>query len=433
MISARELFEGREVRRSASALSVCLISLLGCVCLSPAALAQEMPQVLLAEKALICGAEGLDTINHAALIVRDGKIEAIGREGELELPGDAVIQDLGDRWIMPGMVDLHSHVAGSGHNDMIFQCNPGLRASANVTPHNESLKLGMLAGVTTVLYIPGSGTNMGGQGVLLKTGPGSYEESLVRFPGSLKVAQGDNPKRWGYGMQRTMMNHHIRVTLRKGKAYAKRWEAYERGESERPERHLHLDIFRDLEAKRTQISTHTQYYRLVLTTIEMLREEFGLDVYIDHGSFDSYKTAELAEEKGVAAILGPREILWPRPSSYRTGGRVEGSAWGFQRGGHQAIGFNTDAPVVPQEELSVQSAMGVRYGFDNATAGAVRGLTIVPAQTAGIDDSVGSLEPGKDADVLVLTGDPSDPRTSIELVLVEGRVVYDAEGGGRLW
>jgi hypothetical protein len=165
----------------------------------------------------------------------------------------------------------------------------------------------------------------------------------------------------------------------------------------------------------------------------MLRVEFGLDVYIDHGSFDSYKTAELAEAHGVAAILGPREIMWPRPPSFRTDGRVEGSGWGFQKGGHRAIGFNTDAPVVPQEELSIQSAMAVRYGFDNSEMGAVRGLTIVPAQAAGIADRVGSLEPGKDADILVVTGDPSDPRTSVEVVFVEGRRVYDAKRETRLW
>ncbi|MDE0890977.1 MAG: hypothetical protein OSB14_02185, partial [Planctomycetota bacterium] len=213
--------------------------------------AQEEPEVahvLLAKKALICGADGRETINHAAVIFRAGKIEAVGRQSELELPVGAVIHDLGDSWVMPGMIDLHSHIAGSGYNDMIYQCNPGLRASVSVTPQNERLNMGMLAGVTAILFIPGSGTNIGGQGVLMKTGPGDYEDLVIRDPGSMKVAQGDNPKRWGYGMQRTMMNHHIRVTLRKGKAYAKRWEAFERGDGERPERHLHLDIFRDLEA-----------------------------------------------------------------------------------------------------------------------------------------------------------------------------------------
>ena len=390
--------------------------------------AQETAQVLYAQKALICGVEGDETINGAALVFRDGRIEAIGRRGEVEVPEGAVVHDLGARWIMPGMIDLHSHIAGSGLNDTVFQCNPGLRASSNIIPHNPRMKLGMLAGVTTILFIPGSGSNIGGQGVLLKTGPGGYEDALVRAPGSLKIAQGDNPKRWGYGMQRTLMNHHIRTTLRKGKAYAKRWEAYERGEGERPERRLDLDIFRELEAKRTQISTHTQYYQVVLASLNILTGEFGYDAYIDHGSFDSWPLSWKAEELGVAAILGPREVLWPRLNTYPKDGRVEGSAWGFQKEGHPRIGFNTDAPVVPQEELPLQSAMGVRYGFDNTHFAAVRGVTIVPAEVAGIDHRVGSLAAGKDADILVVTGDPSDPRHAVEVVWVEGEMVSDVRG-----
>jgi imidazolonepropionase-like amidohydrolase len=393
--------------------------------------AQEEPEVahvLLAKKALICGADGRETINNAAVIFRDGKIEAVGRQGELELPLGAVIHDLGDSWVMPGMIDLHSHIAGSGYNDMIYQCNPGLRASVSVTPQNERLNMGMLGGVTTILFIPGSGTNIGGQGVLMKTGPGDFEDLVIRDPGSMKVAQGDNPKRWGYGMQRTMMNHHIRVTLRKGKAYAKRWEAFERGDGERPERHLHLDIFRDLEAKRTQISTHTQYYQVVLASLNILKGEFGFDAYIDHGSFDSWPLGQIAEEMGVAAILGPREVLFPRAATYPKDGRVEGSAWGFQKEGHSMIGFNTDAPVVPQEELPLQSAMGVRYGFDNSEFDAVRGVTIVPAQVAAIDHRVGSLMAGKDADLLVVTGDPSDPRSAVEMVWIDGVLASDVRG-----
>ena len=403
------------------------LALLFCAWALPAS-AQETAQVLYAQKALICGAEGDETINGAALVFRDGRIEAVGPRGEVEVPEGAVEHDLGDRWIMPGMVDLHSHIAGSGLNDTVFQCNPGLRASANVIPHNDRMKLGMLAGVTTILFIPGSGSNMGGQGVLLKTGPGGYEDALVRFPGSLKIAQGDNPKRWGYGMQRTLMNHHIRVTLRKGQAYARRWEAYERGEGERPERHLHLDIFRELEAKRTQISTHTQYYQVVLASLNILSAEFGFDAYIDHGSFDSWPLSKRAEELGVAAILGPREVLWPRVNTYPKDGRVEGSAWGFQKEGHPRIGFNTDAPVVPQEELPLQSAMGVRYGFDNTHFAAVRGVTIVPAEVAGIDHRIGSLSEGKDADIVVVTGDPSDPRSAVEMVWVEGELAADVRG-----
>ncbi|MGB0331538.1 MAG: amidohydrolase family protein, partial [Planctomycetota bacterium] len=288
-------------------------------------------------------------------------------------------------------------------------------------------------GVTTILFIPGSGTNMGGTGVLMKLGIDGYEEALLRDPGSLKIAQGDNPTRWGYGMGRILMNYGLRFRLRRGRAYAKAWDLYLAGEGDKPERELELDVFRSLYAGDTQVSTHTQYYQLVLMTITMLARDFGLPTYIDHGSFDSYLTTPLAMEFGVGAILGPREIMVPRPPRFDTDGRIEGTAWGFQEQGMVDIGFNTDAPVVPQEELTTQAAMGVRYGLRNDRAQGLRGVTIIPARTAGIADRVGSLEAGKHADVLVCDGDPIDPRTSFDAVWVNGELVYDAQSGGRAW
>ncbi|MDP6538730.1 MAG: amidohydrolase family protein [Planctomycetota bacterium] len=384
-------------------------------------------------KALCCELEGVQVVDEALLLVREGVIEAVGPAAELAIPSGYAVMDVGERWLVPGLVDLHSHVGGGGINDMVLQVNPGLRVAPTLRPDNAAFRRALGAGVTTVLFIPGSGTNIGGQGILVKTAPGTYDEVCVRNPGSLKIAQGDNPTRWGYGMGRLLMNHHIRTTLRRGLAYAKRWEAYERDGGEEPERLLDLDIFRSLAAKEAQISTHTQYYQVVLASLRILRMEFGFDAFIDHGSFDSWELGAIAEEIGVPAILGPREVLWPRPPRYDTDGRVEASSWGFQRMGHTRIGFNTDAPVVPQEELQLQAAMGVRYGFDDSRVDAVRAVTIVPAWTAGIDERLGSLEAGKDADILVVTGDPTDPRNAIERVLVEGRVVYDAETEARRW
>lgn len=255
----------------------------------------------------------------------------------------------------------------------------------------------------------------------------------MRDPGSLKLAQGDNPKRWGYGMNRILMNWGLRYRLRRGRAYARAWQAYEAGEGPKPRRELTLDVFRDLYAGRTQISTHTQYYQLVLMTITMLARDFALPTYIDHGSFDSYKTAPLAEKYGVAAILGPREIMVPRPPRFDTDGRIEGTAWGFQENGDVPIGFNTDAPVVPQEELLTQAAMGVRYGMHNDRGQGLKGLTIVPAAVSGIAHRVGSLEVGKDADLVITTGDPIDPRTSFDATWVNGVRVYEAARDGRAW
>ena len=385
-------------------------------------------------KVLTVPFEGQQFLDDAVVIVADGKIEAVGPTDSTPVPAGYDVIDAGEHWIMPGLVDLHSHIGGTRDiNDGVFQVNPGLRVTPAVVPEVPALKMAVAAGVTTILFIPGSATNIGGQGVLMKTGLDTYEELRLRDPGSLKVAQGDNPTRFGWGMGRGLMNFHIRTTFRRGVAYAKKWEAYEAGEGEKPERNIRFDIFRELRAKRTQISTHTQYYQLVMMSILLLKGEFGFDAYIDHGSFDSHRTGPLAIEYEFPAILGPREVMFPRPPRFDTDGRVEGSAWGFQKEGVKLIGFNTDAPVIPQEELPLQAAMGVRYGMSNDNLESVRGLTIVPAKVAGIDDRVGSLEAGKHADIVVLTGDPADPRTSVEKVFIEGELVYDTEQGVRLW
>ncbi|MDA1263669.1 MAG: amidohydrolase family protein [Planctomycetota bacterium] len=384
-------------------------------------------------KALVAADEGPQVIDHALILVKDGKIEAIGPAREVEVPEGYVLVDVGEHWVMPGMLDLHSHVGGGMRdiNDMVYQANPGLRIRSTVVPDNDMLQKPVAAGVTSLLYIPGSGTNMGGVGLLMKTGVPGYEDCILRDPGSLKIAQGDNPTRWGYGMGRVLMNHHLRKTIEKGLAYATSYESYEQGVGPKPERNIQLDVFRDLKARDIQVSTHTQYYQLVMMSILMLSRDYGFDTFIDHGSFDSYKTTPLALEHDVAAILGPREIMAARPPRYDTDGQIHGSAWGFQDRGHPQVGFNTDAPVVPQEELPLQAAMGVRYGFNEDLMQSVRGVTIVPAKTMNIHHRVGSLEVGKDADLVVVTGNPIDPRNGVELVWVNGTLVYDATEGRR--
>lgn len=389
---------------------------------------------ILTQKALLVPLEGQQVQDHAVILVRDGLIEAVAHRDDLVVPSGYEVRDVGADWVCPGFVDLHSHIAGTrGLNDTVYQTNPGLRISATVIPQNPALQLGVAGGVSTILFIPGSGSNLGGQGVLLKTGHDSYEEMEIRNPGSVKIAQGDNPTRWGFGMRRSMMAWNLRQELLKGVEYARAWLKHETDGGPAPRRDVRFDVFRDLLTRKIEVSTHTQYYHLVLTTITMLARDFGFATYIDHGSFDSYLTTPLALENKVNAILGPREVMAPSPPRFDTDGQVQGSAWGFQKLGHDRIGFNTDAPVVPQEELSVQAAMGVRYGMDDRNVEGVRGLTCIPAVTAGLERQVGSIVPGMQADLLVVTGDPVDPRTSVELVLQDGQVVYDTSKNRRRW
>jgi imidazolonepropionase-like amidohydrolase len=373
-------------------------------------------------------------VDRALILIADGRFVAIGPAGELEVPAGYELLDVGARWAMPGMVDLHCHVAGTFDiNGAVYQANPGLRVRASVVPDNPALRRAVAAGVTTVLYIPGSATTMGGQGVLLKTAPASYEAMRVRDPAALKLAQADNPKAWGWGMGRLVLNWQIRDTLRRGLAYARRWERFERDGGAAPELLPQYEIFRELLAGRARIAAHTQAYQVVYSTLRIVRAELGLPVFIDHGTFDGFLAAEMATALEVPAILGPRSV-----SSQNKGrgidhdGRILGVAAEYQQRGHPQIGFNTDAPVIPQEELALQAAMGVRYGFDDARMQTVRGLTIVPARVAGVDERIGSLEPGKDADLVILSGHPSDPRNAVERVYVEGRLVYDAREGRKL-
>ncbi len=402
--------------------------------------------VLHAAKLLMVAEEGARVIDHGTLVVQDGRIAAVGARGEVEVPAGAVERDLGPVWLMPGIVELHNHIAnGTGVfgpndiNDMVHLTNPGLRASSAVVPDNGLLRRGVAGGVTTALFIPGSGTNMGGQGVLLKIGRDRYEDMEIRNPGSLKLAQAGNPERHALGVGRAFMNWNTRNTFLRGRKYARAWEAFERGEGPRPERDPQWEVFRELFAKRTQVSVHTQIYQVVLMTCTMVGMELGLDAYIDHGSFDGFRAAPVAEAAGIGAILGPRAVARTYPYFIDTDGAVLGIAAEYQARGHTQIGFNTDCVdggtfiTPPQEELPLQAGMALRYGLEDRNMDGVAGLTIVPARAAGLADRMGSLEVGKDADLVAITGDPADPRSVVHLVLIEGRAVYDTATEPRRW
>jgi hypothetical protein len=293
--------------------------------LAPAAAAQEPGAeggaglALRAQKILVCSFDGPQVVDDGLLLVEDGKIVDVGRAREMQVPAGYQVVDVGERWLAPGLIDLHCHEAGESLfsgvndlNDMVYLANPEMRAAASVEPGNRALEMGIAGGVTTVLYIPGSGTNIGGQGILLKTAFDTFEESVVRNPGSMKLAQWGNPEAWAMGVGMAFENWNTRNTLRRGVAYAKRWQAHEEGEAPEPERNLMFDVFRDLTKGEIAISTHTQVYQVVLMTLTMVHGEFGLPVFLDHSEIGGWLAAPVASRMGVSAIIGPRSIDTPR-------------------------------------------------------------------------------------------------------------------------
>lgn len=384
-----------------------------------------------AEKILTAAGE---PIHDGVLLCKDGTIVALGKRSEIDIPSDYEVIDVGDHWIVPGLIDLHCHVGSAGMrdiNDMVHPTNPELRTFDLVTMDHELLRNALAGGVTTVLFIPGSGTNMGGFGTLTKTAGDRPEEALVRFPGSLKIAQAGNPERYSgdLGRSRMGMNQGLRFTLERGRRYYQAWEDYEQGKGPKPKFIPDLHYLRGLFRHEFPVSVHTQIYQVVLETLRELRTEFGLWTFIDHGTFDAYRLSEEAWKRGVPVCNGPRQYYFDRDTGRFVGladAWYRGGMHGFpthQRGvGRDGIAINTDSPVVAQEQLTLQCAMAVRLGLPDDVG--LRALTINPARFVGIDHRVGSLESGKDADFAVWSGDPLDPRSRVEMTVVNGSIRY---------
>jgi imidazolonepropionase-like amidohydrolase len=370
-------------------------------------------------KAITCAGE---PVVNATILVADGKIQAIGPRSKITVPASYAEIDHADKFAMPGLIDAHSHVGGTGDiNEMVYQTNPELRVLDVIRPNNEQLKVAVAGGVTTITFIPGSGTNMGGWGALMKTGPGKLEDVLIRFPGVLKIAQAGNPERRGgeVGSGRMGMNYIIRDQLREGMGYTRDWDEYEAGhKKEKPAIDLRLEYFKPLFRRQIPVVVHTQGYQVIMSTLRILHDEMNLKVVIDHGCFDSNLLSEEIIKRKIPVMAGPRGFRYD-PAV----GQIKGQVAGFAEKGVTALGVNTDAPVIPQEELAFQATMAVRLGWNDEAA--YRGLTIEPAKALMIDNRVGSLEVGKDADIVISTGSILDPRHYVVQVLVDGAVAYD--------
>jgi len=382
-----------------AAARVLLLSLVG---LAPSLLhAQEggtsaAPAVLALKVGKVVTMDGADrVVNRAVVIVRDGRIEAVGRASEIEIPAGATVIDRPELWLVPGFVDAHNHTGGSSPDlhDYVYLTNPGYRTLESVVPESPDMERARAGGVTTVLLIPGSGNNMSGFGTLVRTGGGTVEDAVIRPYGSIKIAQAGNPEGYFFGGRatgRSFMNFNTRRTMEKAREYHEAWRAYEGGSGERPETDPIFEGFRGLFEGKFAASVHTQGYQVMLATLDLLVERLGVRTVLDHCCFDGYKLARLfRDDESVYAINGPRALQYDR-----TQRKIFGTAARWWHGGIRRLGINTDAPVIPEEELPFQAALGCYFGWMPYEA--LKGITKIPAEALLLDD-LGSIEPGKEA------------------------------------
>lgn len=382
-------------------------------------------------------------IEDGVILCENGRIVALGRADEVTIPERFQSVDCGDSWCSPGFVDLHCHIAGSSGgdiNDTLHQTNPEMRTLDLIGLNHPQMELARAGGITTVMFIPGSGANVGGFGTLIKTGGRSPEEALIQFPGCVKIAQGGNPTRRSgdLGITHLGMNQALRMGLAEGYRYYRAWEDWAAGAGPKPERKPALEYMRGLFRHEYPACVHSQYYQVFQRTLAMLRVEFDLWTVIVHGTFDAYRLSAESRALGVPICNGPRQYHFDQNQSRFIGlatAWTEGGMHGWREYadglGIDGIGINTDSPVVPQEELQLQAAMAVRLGLDDAVG--LRAVTLNPAVFIRLEDRVGSLEPGKDADLVFWTGDPIDPRSAVLRTVVNGRTVYERDPGRPKW
>ncbi|MFK7962268.1 MAG: amidohydrolase family protein [Phycisphaerales bacterium] len=372
-----------------------------------------------------------DVINNAMVIVRGTTIEAVGKARDMTVPEGATVIEMKDAWLVPGMVEGHNHTAASSGDlhDYVYLTNPGLRSLDAVDPAaKQSRRDAHAGGVTSALLIPGSGTNMSGFGTMVKFAGETTEETVLKFPASVKIAQAGNPERYWWRVGRSFMNYNTRQTLEQALAYHESWEAFENGEVDvAPPFDPTWDDFRAMYSREFVASVHTQAFQVVMTTVDMLSQKLKIRTVLDHSTFDGFKTAPLVLEQGeenIQTINGPRQFHFDRAER-----RMWGNAARWWQGGIRQLGINTDSPVVPQVELSYQAAMACWFGWEPYHA--IAGLTRVPADALLVGDRVGTIEVGKDADFALWGGDPIDPRSTCWITVINGDVVHDAREGMR--
>jgi imidazolonepropionase-like amidohydrolase len=376
-------------------------------------------------------------IEHGVVVIEGGKIKAVGAEGQVTIPDGAMVVDTSGKVIIPGIVDTHSHIGIAGRppvpanndvNESTGPLEPALRAIDAIWPADPGIRMATSGGITTANIMPGSGNVVGGQTAYVKLRGRTIDEMLIPGTiGGLKMANGENPKGYGARGQAPMTRMEEAALARRiyirAQEYKAKWDDYNKAkaagkeDSKPPDRDLDLEpLVEVLEGKRI-VHHHTHRADDIMTVVR-LSEEFHFRVVIHHGT-EAYMVADELARRHIPVTLtlvdspgGKEEAL---NVTYRSGGILE-------RAGVK-VALNTDDFIISSRFLLREAALAVRDGMTEE--GALRALTLNPAEMIDLGNRVGSLDAGKDADLVVLSGPPFSVYTHVLSTYIEGEKVFD--------
>ena len=367
------------------------------------------------------------TIPNGYVAVSGDKIAKVGPMEERPSHWEGETLDAAGGHILPGFIDAHCHLGmfgdavgfeGDDGNEATDPCTPHLRAIDGVNPLDRCFEEARAAGVTTVLTGPGSANPISGQFAALKTTGKWVDAMVVKAPVAMKLALGENPKcvyneRHETPVTRMATAAIIRENLRKALEYGEKLEKAEADEEEdKPEYDAKLEAL--LPVVRGELPVHIHAHRADdIATGVRIAKEFGLKCVIVHGT-EAHRIPELLEQEEVPVITGP--CLGDRSKPELANMTIESPAVLTLQGIKTAI--CTDHPEVPIQYLPLCAAMAVKGGM--LPEAALAAITINPAQIAGIDHRVGSLTPGKDADIVITTGHPINLLSRVRAVFIGG-------------
>ena len=361
----------------------------------------------------------------ADILVEEGKIKAIGKN--LEVPEGAETVDAEGLSVYPGFVEAHGHIGldgygigyeGMDYNEMNDILSPQMRGIDGVKPLDPALPKAAAAGVTCVCVGPGSANVLGGTFTTIKTVGRRVDDMVVRDGVAMKCAFGENPKRV-YRDKRDSSRMTTAALLReilfKAREYMEKKEAAGDDLSKRPSFDIKLEALLPVLRREIPLKAHAHAAEDIFTALRIAKE-FGVKITLEHVTEGHLIVEELAEENvplAVGPTLTSASKFELRNKSWTTPGVL--AAAGCQ------VSVITDSPVIPQEYLPLCAGLAVQAGMDPFAA--LQAITFNPARHAGIEDRVGSLEVGKDADIVITDGCPFEVSTKVKYVFIDGKEV----------